>query len=301
MSAFVLRTAAPVRSWLLRSLAFGVACALAGSASAQPAQGGPQGRADEVPEQLEGVGVTEKIGAEVPQQLEFTDSEGKKVAIGELLHGDRPTLLTLNYSDCPMLCSLQLNGMLDALNLVDWQIGHEFDIVTVSLDPKEPVERAAKTKARYLSQYKKDGKGAQRGWTFLVGEEANIKALADSVGFGYAYSPERQEYLHQAAFILLTPAGKVSRYLYGVTFSPQTVRLSMVEASEGKQVSTLDALVLYCFYYDAEAGSYTPMVRNIMKVGAAITVVVLGLFVAAGFRVKRRRAQRPNHPANGVA
>lgn len=283
-------------------LVAGLFCALlaapATSAAQAPAPGERQARTDDVPEQLDGVGVTEKIGAEVPQQLEFTDSDGKKVAIGELLAGDRPTLLTMNYSDCPMLCSLMLNGMVDALNGMDWQIGHDFDIVTVSLDPKEPVERAAKTKARYLEQYKKDPKGAQRGWTFLVGEEKNIKAVADSVGFGYAYSPERQEYLHQAAFILLTPAGKVSRYLYGVSFSPQTVRLSMVEASEGKQVSTLDALVLYCFYYDAEAGSYTPMVRNIMKVGAAITVVVLGLFVAAGFRVRRRRA---NKPANGVA
>lgn len=298
MATRVLHTSAPFAS-TARVLAFGAACAVLGGSGLATAQ--PKGRSDAVPEQLDGVGITEKVGTNVPQHLEFTDSTGKKVALGEILASNRPTLLTLNYSDCPMLCSLQINGLVEALNQIDWKIGEDFDVVTVSLDPTEPVERAAKTKARYIGQYDKDEKAARRGWSFLVGEEKNIRALADAVGFGYAYSEERQEYLHQAAFILLTPSGVVSRYLYGVSFSPQTVRLSMVEASEGKQVSTLDALVLYCFYYDADAGSYTPVVLNIMKLGAAVTVVLLGLFVAAGFRVKkRRRGSAAQTPANGV-
>jgi protein SCO1/2 len=283
-----------------RALAPAVACALLAMSGLAAAQ--PEGRKEAAPKELDGVGVTEKLGAHLPQALEFTDSDGKQVALGELIHGDRPVLLTLNYSDCPMLCSLQLNGMVEALNGVDWQLGKNFDLITVSLDPKETVERARQTKARYLKQYSKgDALAAERGWTFLVGTEANVQALADVVGFGYRYSEERQEYLHQAALMVLTPSGTVSRYLYGIAFSPQTVRLSMVEASEGKQVSTLDALVLYCFHYDAEAGNYSPVVRNIMKLGGAITVVGLAFFVAAGFTVKKHRKKVSNTPANGVA
>ena len=270
------------------------------SASAPARAERPDG-AGQVPAQLEGVGVTEKLGARLPEALEFTDASGKAVRLGDLVRG-KPLLLTMNYSDCPMLCTLQLNALLEALNQIDWRIGDEFDVVTVSLDPKESPERAAETKARYLSRYTSAAPSgaphAAEGWRFLVGPEANVRAVADAVGFGYQYSDERDEYLHQAAFMVISPKGAVSRYLYGVDYSPQTVRLSMVEASEGKQVSTLDALVLYCFYYDANAGSYTPVVRNIMKLGGAVTVVVLAIFVGAGFTVRRKK--RSADPAIGV-
>lgn len=283
-----------------RALAPVLACALLGLSGLAVAQ--PGGRKEEAPKELDGVGIEEKLGAKLPLQLEFTDSDGKQVALGELFRGERPVLLTMNYSDCPMLCSLQLNGLVDALNTIEWQIGKEFDIVTISLDPKEAPERAKQTKDRYLTQYAKGDKlAAARGWTFLVGSEANIKAVADTVGFGYRYSEERQEYLHQAGIMVLSPSATMSRYLYGIAFSPQTVRLSMAEASEGKQVSTVDALVLYCFHYDAEAGNYTPAVRNIMKLGGAITVVALAFFVAAGITVKKHRKKVANTPANGVA
>ena len=261
---------------------------------------GPGHRKEPAPKELEGVGVTEELGAEVPGELVFTDSSGQEVRLASLFDGDRPTLLTMNYSDCPMLCNLQLNALVESLAEMPWTLGDQYQVVTVSLDPKESPERAAATKERYLRQYRENADN--HGWHFLVGSEANIRALADAVGFGYRYSEERQEYLHQAAIMVLGPRGVVSRYLYGLVYSPQTVRLSMVEASQGKQVSTLDAIVLYCFYYDPNSGSYTPVVRNIMKVGGAVTVLLLGLFVGAGFtaRNRRRRADGVN-TADGVA
>lgn len=259
-------------------------------------------RMEPAPEELDGVGIEEKLGARLPAGLELTASSGERVEVRELFDEERPVLLTLNYSDCPMLCSIQLNGLVEALNQLEWRIGEEYEVVTVSLDPAEPPSRAAETKDKYLNQYV-GGQSAASGWHFLVGDEESVGALADAVGFGYRYSEERDEYLHTAAVMVLSPSAKVSRYLYGVQYSPQTVRLSMAEASEGKQVSTLDRVILYCFYYDAEAGSYTPVVRNIMKVGGAVTVVLLGLFVATGFvTMKSRRARRRrDETANGVA
>ncbi len=256
-------------------------------------------RKEALPKELEGVGVTERLGAVVPPDLVFTDSEGREVRLASFFDGKKPTLLTLNYSDCPMLCSLQLNALVEALQEMQWTLGDEYQVVTVSLDPSEAVERAAATKKRYLDQYSENAD--PQGWHFLVGPEENIRALADAVGFGYRYSETRQEYLHQAAIVVLSPSGSVSRYLYGLLYSPQTVRLSMVEASEGKQVSTLDAIVLYCFYYDPKSGSYTPVVRNIMKVGGAVTVLLLALFVGAGFTANRRRRADGVKTADGVA
>lgn len=253
--------------------------------SVAPAHAVPPTQASEKLEQLDGVEIVEKLGAQIPD-LQFKDSGGEQVALRSLFDGERPVLLTLNYSDCPMLCSLQINALTEAMNKIEWQVGKEYKVITVSLDPKETSDRAAQTKERYVNQLNHKN---PEGWSFLTGDEKSIRALADAVGFGYRYSQERQEYLHGAALMVMSPQGKVSRYLYGVTYSPQTMRLSMAEASQGKQVSTLDAFVLYCFYYDANAGNYTPMVRNILKAGAVLTIILLGLFVGMGWRRKNRR------------
>ena len=260
-------------SYIKSKFAFGLfVCSLT---CAVTAEARPPDQPNEELKQLEGVGVTEKLGAQIPD-LTFTNSDGKPIKLRSLFDGERPVLLTMNYSDCPMLCSLQLK----------WTIGTEYRLVTVSLDPTEKVERSASTKERYLNQLTRS---SPEGWHFLTGDEASVKALAEAVGFGYRYSEERQEYLHAAAIMVMSPKGKVSRYLHGLGYSPQTLRLSMVEASQGKQVSTLDAVVLYCFYYDSEAGNYTPVVRNLLKIAAAGTVVVLAIFVIGGWRRKKRR------------
>ena len=260
------------------------------------AMASPGDRTEPLPDALEGVGITEKLGAQIPLDLPFVTADGRTVTLKELRSNDRPTLLTLNYSDCPMLCNLQLSGLVEAMKGLEWTAGQEYDVITVSLDPHESSERARKTKERYLETY---GRPAQEGWHFLVGEETHIRRLADSVGFGYRYLESEKEYAHAAVVIVLSPSGRVSRYLPGVTYSPQTLRLSMVEASEGKQVSGLDSFVLYCFKYDSTAGTYTPIVSNLMKVGGALTVIALGLFVGAG--VVRRKIQHSGHePEDGV-
>lgn len=245
-------------------------------------------RKEPLPEQLNGVGVDEKLKAKVPLDLEFLNSAGERVRLGDLLEGEKPVLLTLNYSNCPMLCSLMLNGLVDGLEQMQWTIGEQFDVITVSLDPEESPARALSSKERYLTDYGRDAASVANGWHFLVGDENNIRALADAVGFGYRYSEERQEYLHAAALMVLTPDAEVSRYLYGITFSPKTVRLSLAEASNGKFASTIDQLILFCFHYDETAGRYAPVARNIMMLGGALTVLLLGLFLG-GFWVKEAR------------
>src|SRR5262249_9490247 len=156
----------------------------------------------------------------------------------DYLDGKHPVILTLNYSRCPMLCSLELNGLVTALKQLDWTAGTEFKIVTVVLDPGEKPEQARESKARYLRQYGRAG--AESGWHFLTGSEAAIRSVADSVGFSYAYNEKRNEYVHPAATILLSPDGHVARYLYGIEYHPKTVRLSLVEAGEGKIGSSMD-------------------------------------------------------------
>lgn len=240
------------------------------------------GRTESSPKQLDGVGVVEKVGDKIPLELAFMDSSGSSVTLAEVISGDRPVLLTLNYSNCPMLCSMMLNGLVDGLRDMEWTVGEQFEIITVSLDPEESPARALSTKERFLTDY---GRDVESGWTFLVGEEANIRALADSVGFGYRYSETRKEYLHAAAVMLLTPDAQVSRYLYGITYSPKTVRLSLAEASDGKFANTIDQLILFCFHFDETEGRYAPVARRIMMLGGALTVLLLGLFLG-GFWAK---------------
>ncbi len=273
------------------------------------------GRAEPLPKELEGVAITEKLGANVLTGLAFMDSEGKAVTIGDYFKSGKPVILTMNYSDCPMLCSLQLNQFVKSLRDMRWMVGNEFEILTVSLDPKETPARAAATKARYVKDYAragdKAGQGvaigevtpdtvdrereasATMGWHFLVGSDDNVHALANSVGFGYAYSETRKEYLHVAAMMLLSPKGVVSRYMYGLQHSPETLRLSLVEATEGKSGSPLDKVILYCFHYDATAGSYVMIATNVMRIGGGVFVLLFGAFLGVlWLRERRRRAKR---------
>lgn len=248
-------------------------------------------RTEPLPRQLEGVGVEELLGAKVPTNLEFITSDGEATTLGRVLDGERPVILTLNYSSCPMLCSLQLNGFVEGLRQMKWTVDEEFDIVTVSLDPSESADTAAATKAKYLKDYGRGGKSAAAGWTFLHGDEAAIRTLANAVGFGYRYSETRDEYLHAAVLMVLTPSAEVSRYLYGIQFSPKTMRLSLAEASDGKYASTLDKLILYCFHYDETEGRYAPVARRIMSLGGLLTIGVLGVFVG-GFWLRESRRGR---------
>ena len=247
-------------------------------------------RIEALPGELEGIGITEKIGAALPVSTRFVDDRGEEVALGDYFRSGRPVILTLNYSNCPMLCSIQLTELVKTLRQVDWTAGEEFEVVTVSLDPAEPPARARQTKERYLEQYGRPQ--ARQGWHFLTGSEASIRAVADAAGFGYRYSPERNEYLHAAALILVGGEGRIARYLYGLLYEPQTLRLSLRETADGKQVSAIDQLILYCFHYDAEKGRYAPAARNLMRLGGGVTVAALALGVGGFFWRERRRKSR---------
>lgn len=239
--------------------------------------------------ELTNVGIDEKLEARLPLELELTDSSGAKVKLGQYFGKERPVILTLNYSDCPMLCNLQLMGFVEGLKGVAWTAGEEFDVVTVSLDPKEPVSRSARTKERYLEVYGRPE--AAKGWHFLTADEATIQAVAGSVGFKYEYVEERKEYAHAAALMLATPEGRVARYLYGIEYPASLLKMALLEASRGEIGTTVDRILLYCFHYDAKEGRYTPVAMNIMRVGAGAGGLALALVIAGLFFRERRRPE----------
>lgn len=243
-------------------------------------------RTEPLPDDLEGVGITEHLGTELPLHLSFTDDRGKAVLLSDYFDGRRPFLLTLNYSSCPMLCSLQLNALVEGMSAMKMSIADEFEVLTVSIDPTESTTLARQTKQRYLRDYAREG--ADVGWHFLTGDEQSIHALADAVGFGYRRVENTGEYAHSAVTFVITPDGVVSRYLYGVVYGPQTLRLSLVEASEGTIGSTIDRVLLFCFHYDASKGRYGPAAERLMRAGGFMTVLVLGVVMTRFWRRERR-------------
>ena len=247
-------------------------------------------RREPAPKQLQGVDVLEHLGEQVPLALPFRDQNGRRVTLGQYFDGRHPVLLTLNYSNCPMLCSLMLTGLVKGLKGVEWGINQDFQVVTVSLDAAETLDVAQRTADRYLTQYGRPE--ARGGWHFLTGSEASIRAYADALGFSYRYDEKRKEFAHPAALALASPSGTLVRYLYGLEFEPRTLRLGLVEASEGKIGTTLDRLVLYCFHYDSSEGRYAPVARRIMEMGGAATVLLLGGFLWVLSRAESKRRRR---------
>ncbi len=287
MSLLVTRTRWS-RRLRLAAQALMLSCALSAGAQAVPVDPSTvKDRTEQQPERLRDVHLIEKLGDSIPLALQFTRSDGKQLSLGDLVDGTRPTILTFNYSDCPMLCSLQLNGLVAGLKQIKRTPGEDFQIITISIDPKETLERATETKNRYIRQLGRPR--AAEGWHFLTGPEERTRAVADSVGFGYTFNEERKEWLHTAAAIVLTPDGKVARYLYGIEYHPETLDLSVVEASEGKIGGAVEQLLLYCFHYDETEGRYAPAAMNIMRLGAGGVAVVLGIFLAMYWRRERRQ------------
>lgn len=247
-------------------------------------------RIEPAPKELESVGVTEHLDEQVPLDVPFVDSDGTPVTLGKFFDGTRPVILTMNYSNCPRLCSLQLNGVFDALGRLDWDLGQKYRMITVSIDPEESPARAQATKEKYLTVYHRPG--AEAGWHCLVGKEADIKKVASAVGFGYVYVAETKQFAHSAVTMILTPQGKVSRYLYGIEYDPQTFRFALLEAADGKIGSTVDRVLLNCFYYDSESGRYGPAALKIMRLGGMLTLAVLGGVLLVFWRREVRKAKR---------
>jgi protein SCO1/2 len=262
-----------LRSLLRQGASALVAASLAFTSAVEAEQVSAPDRTEAAPKRLQGLDVIEHLGERIPESLAFRDHDGKQVKLGDYLHGGVPVIVTFNYSSCPMLCSLQLNAFVDGLKKLELTAGKDFRIVTVLLDPAETNETARRFRARYLSQYNRPG--SEPGWTFLTGSDENIHAIAKAVGFQYSYNEVRKEYVHPAALTLLSPEGKVARYLYGLSYPEKTLRLGIVEASEGRVGSSLDRLVLFCFHYDSTEGRYAPIATRIMQVGGGVGLVVL--------------------------
>ncbi len=260
------------------------------SAEAKPVE--IKERTEQLPQRLEGIDVDEKLDELLPMDTEFVDENGKNVRLGDYFGGDLPVVVTLNYSNCPMLCSLQLNGFVDALKQLDLTAGKDFRMLTLAIDPEETPDLARKSKARYVGQYERPE--AAEGWHFLTGK--SVSRVADAIGFSYAYNEKRKEWVHAAALIVATPEGKIARYLYGIEYHPKTVRLSIVESSEGKIGSTIDRLLLYCFHFDETEGRYAPVAMNIMRLGGGMTVLLLGGFLGL-FWVRESRKSRQQRTA----
>lgn len=244
------------------------------------------------PEVLKHAGFDQKLNAQVPLDLVFRDETGAPVKLGDLIH-DKPVILNLVYFECPMLCTEVLNGLLAAVKNIKFDVGDEYEILTISFDPGETAALAAAKKSHYLSAYGR--KGAEKGWRFLTGEQASIKALTDAVGFKYEYDAKSDQFAHASGIMVLTPQGRVSHYFFGVFYSPADIRLGLVEASAGKIGTPVDQIVLFCFHYDPVAGKYTAVIMNVIRAVALAVVAALALFVTGLWRFR----SRPPKPAAG--
>ena len=271
---------------------------LAANALAIPGMGErpePPSNEMNLPPELAGVGFDQKLGAQVPLDLVFREETGAEVALGAYF-GQRPVLLILSYYECPMLCTLVLNGVTSGLKAVPFAPGEDFEIVTVSFDPREKPDLAARKKANYVELLGRPGAAA--GWHFLTGDEPAIAALTGAVGFRYRYDAASNQYAHAAGIMVLTPQGQISRYLFGIEYAPKDIRLALVEASAGKIGSFVDQVLLFCFHYDPETGRYGAATLNGIRVGGVLTLAALALFMIGSWRRDRRaRAGARVNPA----
>lgn len=246
--------------------------------------------AEAVPQDLEEVTITQRLDEQLPLDLAFKDENGRAVRLGDYFDGERPVVLTLGYYKCPMLCGLVLEGLLDAVRELDWTPGREFDIVTVSIDPREKPTLARLKKQNYIKTYGRPE--AASGWHFLTGEQEAIRALADAVGFRYQYVPDTGQFAHSAAIFVVTPQGRTARYLFGVRYPAQALRLSLVEATDGRIGSPVDQFLLYCYQYDETKGRYAPVAMKIMRLGAGLSAVILGAVLVGLWRRESRKRVR---------
>jgi protein SCO1/2 len=236
------------------------------------------------PPKLENVGIEQHLDAQVPPDLTFRDETGKTVKLGDYF-GRKPIILDLAYYNCTMLCGEVLAGLTGAMKMVSFNLGEEYDVITVSFNPNETPELAAAKKKDYIHRYGRPG--AEKGWHFLTGQPDAINALTKAVGFQYQYDPKINQYAHATAIMILTPQGRISRYFYGVDFPPKDLRLGLVEASQNKIGSPVDAILLYCYHYNPATGKYGAIVANILQLGAGLTILIMGGMLFILFRMDR--------------
>ncbi len=262
--------------------------ALAGAAWAQGMMmgGGPDSGPASPPSNvrppgLKHVGIEQHLDEQIPPDLTFRDESGKTVRLGDYF-GKKPLILNLVYYQCPMLCSEVLTGLESALRVLKFDLGKEYDVLTISFDPRETPEMAAAKKKEYLKRYNRPG--ADQGWHFLVGSQPSIDALTQAAGFEYQYDEKSGQFAHATAIMVLTPSGKIAQYYYGVEFAPKDLRLGLIQASSEKIGTPVDEILLYCYHYDPDKGKYGAIVSRILQLSGLATLLVLG--VGIGVMVK---------------
>src|SRR5436309_3966277 len=242
-----------------------------------------------LPRALKNVGIDQRLNEQVPLDAVFKDESGQDVTLARFFKG-KPVVLSLVYYACPMLCTQVLNGQLGAFRQISFNIGEQYEVVTVSFDPKETPQLASSKKETYIKGYNRGG--ADAGWHYLTGDEANIQKLTRAVGFRYAWDEQTKQFAHASGIMVLTPQGKIARYFYGIDYPPRDLRLALVEASENKIGNPVDALMLYCYHYDPATGKYGAVGMNIVRVAGVITLMlIVGLLL-----VLRRRGGRADSP-----
>jgi protein SCO1 len=241
------------------------------------------------PPNLQFVGIEQHLNAEVPADLEFTDETGKSIKLGDYFGHGRPVILDLGYYTCPMLCGQILEGLVGSMKALTFNLGQDFDVVTVSFNPRETTEMAADKKRDMMKRYGRAN--TAQGWHFLTGQADQIEALTKAIGYQFQFDPKTEQYAHAAAIVMLTPDRHISGYFYGVEYSPKDLRFGLVQASQNKIGNLGDQVLLYCYHYDPRTGKYGAVISNILKLSGLATVLFLGAFVFIMFRADRRAAQ----------
>ncbi|MFO1492530.1 MAG: SCO family protein [Kiritimatiellia bacterium] len=271
-----------------------LASALLPLASARPAEFEPRDPA--LVKMRESLSFHQKLNAQVPLDLEFMDSEGMRVKLGDKFPKDRPVILTLVYFECPSICNVLLNALVKNLREQEFSVGKDFSIVTVSFNHRETHVLADKKRANYLKEYGREG--ADAGWSFLVGDEANIKALAGAVGFPFTYNAQTEQYAHPAGIVLLTPGGKVSSYLFDYDWDQRQLRHALVQASENRIGTLVDRIAMMCYAVDPKTGKYTILISRVVMAACLTTVGLVGFLLMVLFKndASRRPPAGPGGP-----
>lgn len=246
-----------------------------------------------VPQELQHVDVTEHLDAPIPASAHFLDQDGKPVTIGDYF-GKKPIVLILAYHRCPVLCSLIQHAAATSFKqLADeggWVVGKQYDVVVLSIDPTDTPEVAKKKRDEIVAAYGRPE--SVTGFHYIVGEKAEIDRVANAVGFGYQFDERQNQYAHPAVIMLVKPGGEMARYLYGLAFEARDLKFGLLEASEGKSISTVDRVILYCYHYDPQAGKYVIVATRVMQIGAGLAAFAMFLFLAAMWRLEKRRSKK---------
>lgn len=243
------------------------------------------------------VTIEQRLGETLPLDTQFVDENGRTVALQQYF--DKPVVLALVYYQCPMLCNQIMNGLLACIRAMKFSAGREFNIVFISIDPRETPELAAKKKASYIKSYGREG--AESGWHFLTGKEENINKIANTVGYRYKYDPAQNQYVHGAAIIVASPQGTLTQYFYGIEYSSRDLRLALVEASENKIGNVVDKVILFCLIYDPETGKYGLAIMRVLRIGGVLTVLAMATGIFIMIRRERKGKTPEKKGKGGVA